>query len=85
MNPLSDEPGSPGPRPPVTRPLRRLSRDFAVYGLGEIVVKAFSLISLPVYTHVFRPAEFGILSYVLTLGGLLGAVLVLGGDSAYAW
>jgi O-antigen/teichoic acid export membrane protein len=68
----------------VTRPLRRLSRDFAVYGLGEIVIKAFSLISLPVYTHVFNPAEFGILSYVTTLGGLLGAVLVLGGDSAYA-
>ncbi|MEO7295106.1 MAG: oligosaccharide flippase family protein [Candidatus Limnocylindria bacterium] len=68
----------------MTRPLRRLSRDFAVYGLGEIVVKAFSLISLPVYTRVFNPAEFGVLSYVITLGGLLGAVLVLGGDSAYA-
>ena len=68
----------------MTSPLRRLSKDFAVYGLGEVVVKAFSLISLPIYTRVFSPDEFGILSYVLTLGGLLSAVLVLGGDSAYA-
>ena len=48
------------------------------------MVKAFSLISLPVYTRVFNPAEFGVLSYVMTFGGLLGAVLILGGDSAYA-
>lgn len=68
----------------MTGSLRRLSRDFAVYGLGEIVIKAFSLISIPIYTRVFSPAEFGVLSYVTTLGGLVGAVLILGGDSAYA-
>jgi O-antigen/teichoic acid export membrane protein len=65
-------------------PLRRLSRDFVVYGLGEIIVKAFSVISLPIYTRVFDPAEFGVLSYVGTLAGLLSAVVILGGDSAYA-
>jgi O-antigen/teichoic acid export membrane protein len=68
----------------ATRPLRRLTRDFAVYGIGVIVVKAFSIITIPIYTHVFTPEQFGVLSYVTTLGGLLGAVLVLGGDSAYA-
>lgn len=68
----------------MTRPLRRLTQDFAVYGLGVVVIKAFSIITIPIYTHVFSPAQFGVLSYVITLGGLLGAVLVLGGDSAYA-
>lgn len=68
----------------MTGSLRGLSRDFAVYGLGEIVIKTFSLISIPIYTRVFSPAEFGVLSYVTTLGGLFGAVLALGGDSAYA-
>jgi O-antigen/teichoic acid export membrane protein len=68
----------------MTRPLRRLTRDFAVYGLGVIVIKAFSIITIPIYTRVFTPEQFGILSYVTTLGSLLGAVLVLGGDSAYA-
>lgn len=64
--------------------LRSLSRDFIVYGFGEVIVKAFSVISLPIYTRVFDPAEFGVLSYVSTLGGLLSAVLILGGDSAYS-
>jgi O-antigen/teichoic acid export membrane protein len=68
----------------MTSSLKRLSGDFAVYGLGEIVIKAFSLISLPIYTRVFSPDQFGVLSYATTLGGLLSAVLVLGGDSAYA-
>lgn len=68
----------------MTRPLRRLTQDFAVYGLGVIVIKAFSLITIPIYTHVFTPAQFGVLSYVTTLGGLLGAVLIVGGDTAYA-
>lgn len=68
----------------VTRPLGRLTQDFAVYGLGVIVIKAFSIITIPVYTRVFTPEQFGVLSYVTTLGGLLGAVLVLGGDTAYA-
>jgi O-antigen/teichoic acid export membrane protein len=68
----------------VTRPLGRLTQDFAVYGLGVIVVKAFSIITIPIYTRVFTPEQFGILSYVMTLGGLLGSVLVLGGDTAYA-
>jgi O-antigen/teichoic acid export membrane protein len=68
----------------MTGAIRRLSRDFAVYGVGEVVVKAFSLVSIPIYTRAFSPAEFGLLSYVTTLVGLMSAVLILGGDSAYA-
>ena len=34
--------------------------DFAVYGLGVIVVKAFSIITIPIYTRVFTPEQFGI-------------------------
>jgi O-antigen/teichoic acid export membrane protein len=55
-----------------------------VYGLGEVAVKLFSLITVPVYTRLFDPAEYGTLSIVLTLNGLFMAVVILGGDSAYA-
>ena len=75
--PIAAEAAGPGP-------LRRLSKDFIVYGVGEVAVKAFSLISVPIYTRVFSPDEYGVLSFVGTLFGLLSAVLVLGGDSAYA-
>ncbi|MGH2358607.1 MAG: oligosaccharide flippase family protein [Candidatus Limnocylindria bacterium] len=61
----------------------RLSRDLLVYGVGEVVVKAFGLITIPVYTRVFSPDEYGALSVVLTLGGLFIAVVALGGDSAF--
>lgn len=61
----------------------RLSRDILVYGVGEVVVKAFGLITLPVYTRIFSPEEYGTLSIVLTVAGLVMAVVALGGDSAF--
>lgn len=70
--------------PELTTLHRRLSRDFLVYGFGEVAVKLFSLLTLPIYTRIFAPAEYGALSIILTLSGLLMAVVILGGDSAYA-
>lgn len=63
---------------------QRILQDFVVYGTGEILARAFSFLTLPIYTRLFSPDEYGVLSYVLSLVGLVGAVLVLGGDSAYA-
>lgn len=61
----------------------RLSRDLLVYGVGEVAVKAFGLVTIPVYTRIFSPQEYGALSVVLTLGGLFIAIVALGGDSAF--
>lgn len=47
-------------------------------------MKLFSLVTLPIYTRIFAPAEYGSLSIILTLTGLFMAVVILGGDSAYA-
>jgi O-antigen/teichoic acid export membrane protein len=68
----------------VTAGFRTILKDFAVYGTGEVLVRAFSFITLPIYTRIFSPEEYGALSYVLSLVGLVGAFLILGGDSAYA-
>ena len=68
----------------MTARFRALGRDLVVYGLGEVAVKAFGFITLPVYTRFFPPAEYGIYGYLSTLVGLASAVLILGGDSAYA-
>jgi O-antigen/teichoic acid export membrane protein len=65
----------------VVRP--RLSRDILVYGVGEVVVKAFGLITLPIYTRIFSPEEYGTLSVVLTVAGFILAMVALGGDSAF--
>jgi len=39
---------------------------------------------LPIYSRFFVPAEYGAYGYVSTVVGLVSAVLILGGDSAYA-
>lgn len=70
-------------RPGVRSVRPRLSRDILVYGIGEVVVKAFGLITLPIYTRIFSAAEFGTLSVVLTVAGFILAVVALGGDSAF--
>jgi O-antigen/teichoic acid export membrane protein len=61
----------------------RLSRDILVYGVGEVAVKAFGLITLPIYTRIFSPDEYGTLSVVLTVAGFVLALVALGGDSAF--
>lgn len=43
-----------------------------------------NFLAIPFYTHIFPPGEYGVLNFVTTLMGLLMAVLILGGDSAYA-
>ncbi|MNR80305.1 Polysaccharide biosynthesis protein [compost metagenome] len=64
--------------------LRKLAKDLLVYGWGEILLKASLLITLPLYTRVLSPADYGTWSYVTTLAGLVAAILALGGDSAYS-
>lgn len=68
-------------RPGVKTP--RLSRDILIYGLGEVAIKAFGLVTLPIYTRIFSTGEFGTLSVVLTVAGFLLAIVALGGDSAF--
>jgi len=62
--------------------VRGLFRDVAVYGAGDVLLKATAFLTLPFYTRIFSPEVYGVWSYVVTLTGLLSAVLILGGDSA---
>lgn len=63
---------------------RRLVRDVGIYGIGDFLVKASAVLTLPIYTRLFPPDEFGAYSLILTGVGLISAILILGGDSAYA-
>lgn len=61
-----------------------LVRDTFVYGVGEAATRALAFLTLPIYARALSPAEFGEYSYIGTLVGLASALLVLGGDTAYA-
>jgi O-antigen/teichoic acid export membrane protein len=62
----------------------QLLKEFAIYGFGDIVLRAASFFTLPIYTRLFTPEDYGIWSFVMTVLGLVSGVLALGGDSAYA-
>jgi O-antigen/teichoic acid export membrane protein len=63
---------------------RDLLKDLLIYGAGDIFLKAATFFTLPFYTRIFTPEEYGIWSFVVTAVGLLNSILILGGDSAYA-
>lgn len=64
--------------------LKQLAKEVAIYGAGDVLLRATAFITMPIYTRIFSVDDYGILNFVLTITGLLGAVLILGGDSAYA-
>ncbi|MBM4305820.1 MAG: hypothetical protein FJ115_08605 [Deltaproteobacteria bacterium] len=61
-----------------------LIRDIAVYGTGDLILRAAAFFTIPIYTRIFAPEEYGIWSLVTTIIGLLNIVLSLGGDTTYA-
>lgn len=63
---------------------RHLFKDIAIYSVGDLLLRATAFITLPIYTRIFSPADYGIWSFVLTVVGFLSAILALGGESAYS-
>ena len=61
-----------------------LVKDVAAYGVGDLLLKAASFFTLPIYTRLFTATDFGKLSYVTTAVALVSAIVGLGGESAYA-
>lgn len=65
--------------------LRQIAKDSVVYGLGGILGRAIGIILLPVYTRIFSPADFGTIEMLLTVSNLVGAVMIMGMDSAQSF
>jgi len=62
--------------------LRQLARDTSIYGIGDLVFKLIGLTIFPVYAHAFTVEEFGIMSLVLSIAGLVSIFLNLGINNA---
>lgn len=63
--------------------LRGLVRDTFVYGSGDVLLRAAAILTIPIYTRVFSPEDYGIWAFVTTAVWLLNAFLIVGMDSAY--
>ena len=64
---------------------KQIGRDSLVYGIGGVISKAIGFFLLPVYTRIFTPADYGTIEMLTVLNGLLGAILVMGMDSAQSF
>ncbi len=64
--------------------IKRLTKDSAVYGLGQALGRAVQLLLVPVLTRLLVPAEFGIAELVAGYLGTAVLVLVFGMDAALA-
>ena len=62
---------------------RKLFSDIAVYSSGNLLIKGMSLISAPIFTRIFDPAQYGAWSFINVMIAFLTGILILGGDNAY--
>ncbi len=64
---------------------KKLLSDSIIYGLGAIIVKSMAFFTLPIYTRIFSPEEFGVIEMFATLGGLISIIMTMGLDSAQSF
>lgn len=64
---------------------KKLLSDSAIYGLGAVLIKAIAFFTLPVYTRIFSPSEFGIIEMFSTIGGIFSMLMNSGLDSAQSF
>lgn len=64
---------------------KKLLSDSAIYGLGAILIKSIGFFTLPIYTRIFSPEEFGIIEMFATLSGILSILMSMGLDSTQSY
>ena len=62
--------------------LKDLSKDMVIYGLFEVTVGLLAFISIPIFTRLFLPADYGILSLVTSIMAMFVIFLNLGMDNS---
>ena len=56
-----------------------------IYGFGAIVIKAIAFFTLPIYTRIFSPSEFGIIEMFSTIATILSIFMTMGLDRAQSF
>lgn len=59
-----------------------VSKDSLIYGLGNAVLRILALLTAPIFTRVFLPAEYGIISLISSVISFISIFLILGMDNA---
>ncbi|MCX5829559.1 MAG: oligosaccharide flippase family protein [Deltaproteobacteria bacterium] len=62
--------------------LKQLASESLVYGLAGIASRFLSIFLVPIYTRIFSPEDYGVMSLVTTTMSLVGIFVILALDSA---
>ena len=66
----------------MLRQIKALSAQTLVYGLGHVLARSVTFLLLPLYTNLFTPADYGVLSLAYAFMGFMVVVLHYGIDAA---
>ncbi|HSK72879.1 MAG TPA: oligosaccharide flippase family protein [Pyrinomonadaceae bacterium] len=64
--------------------IKKLAGDSLIYGVSGVVSRFIGIFLVPIYTRIFTPTDYGIISLVITLFTLLSILVVLGLDNSLA-
>jgi len=64
---------------------KKLFSDSIIYGLGGVLIKSFAFFTLPIYTRIFSPVQYGVIEMFATLAGIFSMFMTLGLDSAQSY
>lgn len=64
-------------------PLKRLARETAVYGLSSIVGRLLNYFLVPLYTRIFLPHEYGIVTELYAYASFLMVFLTFGMETTF--
>ncbi len=65
--------------------MRTLSSQSLVYGLSGALTKVIGLVIVPILLRIFTPADYAVIDLVTAFTSIIGAILILGSDSAVAF
>lgn len=64
--------------------LKILAGDSLIYGVSGVVSRFISIFLVPVYTRIFTPSDYGVISLVSTFFALLSILVILSLDNSVA-
>lgn len=64
---------------------KRLLSDAAIYGIGSVLIKGLGFFTLPIYTRIFSPVDYGVITMLSMIAGIISIFMNSGLDSAQSY
>ncbi len=64
--------------------LKSLASDSLIYGVSGVISRFINVFLVPVYTRIFEPTDFGVISLVTNFSALINILIILGMDNSLA-